>query len=326
MRAGRPAEAEPVFRRVADEASRIHADGPRLRATALAELAAALVLLNRSAEARAVLESIEPPHPAGSLAADKLLFQMRMILGESYRYEKQSPRAEQPFREALAAANRHPAEMNEHVVDVSMRLTDVLDASRAREAVVVLEAALALAEANRSTRAARIASALVAAYGSLKGDAHATARADELWARYAGVAREIDGATLELRDITIAELRAPDPRSTAARSALAPAKTSGDAASTEPTLSNAAQVVAAMRDDFRSCYQKLLDEQHDAQGQVRLTIAVGASGAVNRARAGALGLPASTVDCILRRAAQGKFDAPAGGGAIVNVPINLVKQ
>ena len=92
-------------------------------------------------------------------------------------------------------------------------------------------------------------------------------------------------------------------------------------------ISNAARVVAAMRAAFRACYQKGLDVNPDAQGSVRLAIKVGPGGEVSSVSAVPSGnLPGSVVDCISARARRAQFDPPEGGAAVVNVPVNLVKQ
>jgi hypothetical protein len=92
-------------------------------------------------------------------------------------------------------------------------------------------------------------------------------------------------------------------------------------------ISNAARVVAAMRPAFRACYQKGLDVNPDAQGSVRLALKVGPGGEVTSVSAVPSGnLPGSVVDCISARARRAQFDPPEGGAAVVNVPVNLVKQ
>jgi hypothetical protein len=92
-------------------------------------------------------------------------------------------------------------------------------------------------------------------------------------------------------------------------------------------ISNAAKVVAGMRAAFRACYQKGLDVNPDAQGSVRLAIRVGPGGEVSNVSAVPSGnLPPMVVDCISARARRAQFDPPEGGAAVVNVPVNLVKQ
>ena len=92
-------------------------------------------------------------------------------------------------------------------------------------------------------------------------------------------------------------------------------------------ISNAAKVVAGMRAAFRACYQKGLDVNPDAQGSVRLAIKVGPGGEVTNVSAVPSGnLPGMVVDCISARARRAQFDPPEGGAAVVNVPVNLVKQ
>ncbi len=92
-------------------------------------------------------------------------------------------------------------------------------------------------------------------------------------------------------------------------------------------VSNAASVVAGMRAGFRACYQHGLDENPDASGAVRLTIRVGPGGEVLSVSASPSGnLPASVVSCVQTRARAAQFDPPEGGSAVIQVPVNFVKQ
>ncbi|HEY3254256.1 MAG TPA: AgmX/PglI C-terminal domain-containing protein [Polyangiaceae bacterium] len=93
-------------------------------------------------------------------------------------------------------------------------------------------------------------------------------------------------------------------------------------------VSNASQVVAAMRPGFRSCYQRYgLAENPDAAGSIRLTIRVGAGGEVAGVSASSSGsLPAAVLSCVQARARVGQFNAPEGGSAVVVVPVTFVKQ
>jgi len=101
----------------------------------------------------------------------------------------------------------------------------------------------------------------------------------------------------------------------------------GGAAVSGGTVSNAARVVAGMRAGFRACYQRGLNENPDAQGNIRLTIRVGAGGEVTNVTATPSGnLPPSVVACVQSRAKAAQFDAPEGGSAAIVVPVTFVKQ
>jgi TonB family protein len=91
-------------------------------------------------------------------------------------------------------------------------------------------------------------------------------------------------------------------------------------------ISNAALVVASMRSAFRACYQALLDQEPKASGTVKLSIKVGADGNVTSATATPSGNVDGAVECVRERALRAKFDPPAGGAAVVNVPVNFVRQ
>ncbi len=101
----------------------------------------------------------------------------------------------------------------------------------------------------------------------------------------------------------------------------------GGAAVSGGTVSNAARVVAGMRAGFRACYQRGLNENPDAQGNIRLTIQVGPGGEVRGVSAVPSGtLPQSVVSCVQARAKAAQFDPPEGGSAAIQVPVTFVKQ
>jgi hypothetical protein len=101
----------------------------------------------------------------------------------------------------------------------------------------------------------------------------------------------------------------------------------GGAAVSGGTVSNAARVVAGMRAGFRACYNRGLQENPDAQGNIRLTIRVGPGGEVQGVTAAPSGnLPASVVACVQSRASAAQFAPPEGGSAVVVVPVTFVKQ
>lgn len=101
----------------------------------------------------------------------------------------------------------------------------------------------------------------------------------------------------------------------------------GGASVSGGSVSNAARVVAGMRAAFRACYQRGLNENPDAQGNIRLTIRVGPGGEVTNVTATPSGnLPPSVVSCVQARAKAAQFDAPEGGSAAIVVPVTFVKQ
>ncbi len=101
----------------------------------------------------------------------------------------------------------------------------------------------------------------------------------------------------------------------------------GGASVSGGSVSNAARVVAGMRAGFRACYMRGLNENPDAQGNIRLSIKVGPGGEVTGVTATPSGsLPASVVACVQARARAAQFDAPEGGSAAIMVPVTFVKQ
>ena len=135
--------------------------------------------------------------------------------------------------------------------------------------------------------------------------------------------------TASFPDAPAAPRPTPSPLPASAGGSMANSGTAvvgGAPSPTKGNVSNAAQVVAAMRDGFRSCYQEGLVEDHDLEGSVRIVIHVGENGYVSDAQGTATGIPSSVVDCVLRRARSAKFDPPEGGSAVIAVPVTFVKQ
>ncbi len=92
------------------------------------------------------------------------------------------------------------------------------------------------------------------------------------------------------------------------------------------TIANAGRVVAGMRAGFRNCFNRELSNNPDAQGTIRLTIAIGSNGeilSVAAAPSGNLGL---TTDCVRARFLAAQFDPPEGESTVrITVPLNFVK-
>lgn len=90
-------------------------------------------------------------------------------------------------------------------------------------------------------------------------------------------------------------------------------------------MPNAVQVVAALRSDFRGCYQNGLAEDRTLAGSIRVIIRVGADGAVTDVHGTPTGrLSPSVVDCVLGRAHRARFEPPQGGSAVIAVPVTFV--
>lgn len=93
------------------------------------------------------------------------------------------------------------------------------------------------------------------------------------------------------------------------------------------SVDNASRIVSGMRAGFRRCFQRALEQNPDIGGSVRLTLTIGPGGEVSGVSASQSGnLPASVVSCVKGRAQAARFNAPAGGSAVVNVPVTFVKQ
>jgi hypothetical protein len=94
-----------------------------------------------------------------------------------------------------------------------------------------------------------------------------------------------------------------------------------------PELTDAAQVVASLRNAFLRCYNRALSEDPNMVGVVALGVTVAPDGevtsvAVNEAK----GVSTSLVICIAAVARQAQFAQHLGGNATLSVPITLVRQ
>jgi outer membrane biosynthesis protein TonB len=100
----------------------------------------------------------------------------------------------------------------------------------------------------------------------------------------------------------------------------------GGAAVSGGEVANASRVVAGMRAGFRNCFNRELAQNPDAQGRIDLSIKVGPGGEVQSVSAASSGNLGSAVECVKARARGAQFDPPAGGSAVVKVPVTFVKQ
>jgi hypothetical protein len=89
----------------------------------------------------------------------------------------------------------------------------------------------------------------------------------------------------------------------------------------------ALEVVSSMQAGFRRCYARgLATDPTIGSGALKVRIEIGKTGAVKRATASTTGsMPASVLRCMEARAQAAQFDPPAGGSAIVVVPVNFVR-
>lgn len=81
-----------------------------------------------------------------------------------------------------------------------------------------------------------------------------------------------------------------------------------------------------MREGFRACYQAALVEQRGLAGSIRLRLHVAGDGSVSDVEGDRSGLPHGLVDCVFSRARRAKFEPPAGGHAVIVVPLRFVEQ
>jgi hypothetical protein len=90
------------------------------------------------------------------------------------------------------------------------------------------------------------------------------------------------------------------------------------------SVANASRVVAGMRAGFRRCFNAGLSADPNMSGAIRLTLKIGATGAVADAKATSTGtLSPALVQCIEARARAAQFDPPNGNSATLVIPINF---
>lgn len=109
-----------------------------------------------------------------------------------------------------------------------------------------------------------------------------------------------------------------------------PVKSSGPKVTAVGTVADGAEVpgvdkvVEGMLVDFQRCLQKALDADPKAKGSVRVTVELGATGAVGSAStAASKGVDESLASCIASRVRKGPFPAPKGPRATVMVTVDM---
>ena len=91
-------------------------------------------------------------------------------------------------------------------------------------------------------------------------------------------------------------------------------------------IGHAAMTVAGMRHGFRACYMAALTNYGAFSATVRLSLRVGADGAVVRVTGLGTNAPGELIECLFDEVGRHRFEPPEGGAAVVNVPVNLVAQ
>jgi hypothetical protein len=90
---------------------------------------------------------------------------------------------------------------------------------------------------------------------------------------------------------------------------------------------NAASTVARMAPGFHRCYKRGLDIDPTIRGTVRIRATIGHNGEVTSAvPSGGAGLGDVVVPCVVQRVVSTQFDPPAGGGAVVVIPVSFQPQ
>ena len=324
IRSGQSQRAELSFQQAVQLASALTPSDPNLLSEALAEQASCLVVLERPAEARQLIQEALPLVQRGTLEGQKREFQLQMTLAESYRYEERDEFALAPFRAALQASSlaQHERELVGRHTEASSRLAVTLQrCGRHAEAAQALEQALVMARRNAQVAdSSRLTVQLAFSYLQL----HEVARAVTLLQTIDAHGRRLRTSDMTFSDVALEEFLPERPVPDG--NAPAPPAPMPPATATSPTVTNAARRVGEMRSDFRYCYHAALTTNGQLQGASRIVIKVAADGRVAEAKALGVGVPVEMVECLLRRAVASQFDPPEGGAAIIAVPLTFVKQ
>jgi len=126
----------------------------------------------------------------------------------------------------------------------------------------------------------------------------------------------------------VAAYGAPPPPPTVTVAAPAGRTEIGAISVTGGTVPNVETAVAAMRAGFQTCFVRGQSARPDAEGEVTLTIRLGAAGQILGVAAQQTAkVPATVVSCMTTRAAASQFEPPTGakGQVKVVVPVTLTK-
>ena len=92
-------------------------------------------------------------------------------------------------------------------------------------------------------------------------------------------------------------------------------------------VSGADRVIAGLRPGFRACYNTGLQADPTMSGKVTISVKIGPNGEVSSADvASNTGLSDGVANCIARKLRNAQFDAPGGGGSVMQVPVTFVQQ
>lgn len=304
------AEATATLERALIQCRALQPAEPKTLALVLGDLSSALVRQQQVPRARTLLTEAFSLVTPGSFEDDQRLFQLHMVLAESYRYEAQPAGAVEHFERAVAAAARHEEQLAVEEIEALERLAKTLEslgqsADRARMRAY----AIAMRTPGLQRRAL-----------SLVGQALFRREGLEVLRQRGGFARRRLRDSSTAVDIALEDALTFEPIASVVAPPTPQTRLEGH------TVSNAARVVAAMRAGFRTCYQRALTETPNTQGSVKLHLKVGPGGEVLVVQALALSLPKSCVDCVMERAVGSQFDPPEGGSAVIAVPVTFVKQ
>ncbi len=290
---------------------------PHPRACGLAQAAYLYDRAERKEQALALANEVWAQLTPGGEMDDRAIFQVYFVMGSTAQAHRDFPRAMTSFQTALAATTRHERRLAAEELEVLASMAAVEHELVHLDPEISIDqrrVALASSLPDRDWKFADIVLDLADRYRDINDDA----RALELITSYHAVERTLDGVSSQIEE------RAPPAGAWLPPKDMAPlSKTS---VVPPAKLKNAARVVEEMRAGFRACFQAELGRNRNAGGNVRLTLIIDRDGRVRYVRARTLSFERPLVDCLLQRAAQGQFNEPEGGLAVIAVPVTFVKQ
>jgi hypothetical protein len=147
-------------------------------------------------------------------------------------------------------------------------------------------------------------------------DAQLAAFQEETLARLSAALRQVRGKT------TVDEAGAAGQISQPA----AAADPAGSVAVSGGAVANASEVVARMRARFRRCYAEGRKTNPDMAGTITLVAKIGPDGEVTSVGGGTAGALSPIAGCLKAVVQGAAFDPPAGGSAVITIPLTFVSQ
>jgi hypothetical protein len=136
-----------------------------------------------------------------------------------------------------------------------------------------------------------------------------------------------DAAGVPPQTVAVAPGPTPSPSPPEAPSVTSASPDAGPPEAGGPRVNNAERVVAALRPQFRSCYNRGLQLEPTVEGRVAILARIDPNGTVRAADIVDLdGLSDVIAACIQGAVQNAQFEGPGGSGSALNIPVRFVLQ